>query len=438
MAQPPGTFPVNETTEAIAFLREIDARLAPNPAARNEFYALVTNFGKGVVTDARAVAARAEELLQGHPDLIARFQQFVDPERRARQLLEQVKRTNMEVYNHLLATLFRVDEEKGLDAHAVYQLLGQVFGSEHDGLLRSFAEFLPSKYDPPPPCAVAEREQQRPARKRKPVNYGGADAAESSRARRPKKPRVDDGTTPNVNPAPYDGAGGSSRPSRDRKPRADDSPTPKRNTGYYAGAGASGSSRPRRDKKPRAVDGEKRRGPLGAAANGATARDDGDDEVRRFRAAWEFETGYSKLVATMARAEKLQRSRARGGEGGHGRRGGRASLEELFPSRECREYLAEMYHDQWQRMRRMLQDGDYVDAALEIVVRSLREKEAAAVEESRKRQDPARTAPRLEELVQGRVREQREKRGAGSHGASASAVNRTRRRPGNSQKSSST
>ncbi|KAL6911521.1 hypothetical protein ACP4OV_000326 [Aristida adscensionis] len=448
MEPPPETFPVEEATEAINFLLEVNARFAENPAVRDEFYALVTDFGKGVITDARAVVARADELLHGHPELAARFRCFVDPEQEARQFLEEVKRTDKEMFDSVLATLLHVDEEKGLDAHAVYELSKPAFAA-HGDLLRRFAGFLPSEYVAPPPCATAEREQQqRSARKRKPVAtyYDGADAAESGEARKPKKLRVGDGFAPKPNPISYDDAGeaGSSKANKGKKPRVvDDGPAPKQDgdPASHVDAGVAGSSRPRRDRKPRADDGKNQRAPLAAAA---AVVHDGTDEVRRFRKAWEFETGYSKLVATMARAEELRRSRAHGGSGRGGRRGGSRAVEELFPSRECGEYLAEMYgNDAWGFIRTLLEDGDCTDVALKTIVKSLREKEAAAVDEARRLRDPTRAGWILDELVRGRVRDERQKRAAEGQGASVteqrrSPANRMHRRQGGSRNSSGT
>ncbi|XP_062217832.1 uncharacterized protein LOC133918098 [Phragmites australis] len=440
MAQPPDLYPMKGITEAISILEEINAHFASNPVVGEEFFALVTD-ANGAIDDGRAVVARAKKLLRGNSKLFARFQGFLDPGHqielpnndvsiprprrrrdnshpavgasgradpragrngrdgidtvkhvdeeiydgsldeakdkqflegakhadediydellvKAKQFLERAKHLDMEMYNGLLAEILHVGTERGLNAHQVYRRFKQLLGSAHGDLLCDFVGFLPSKYDPQPRCAKEELEDQPPTPKRKHASYAGVDAAESS------------------------------RPSRDKKPRVDDSTTAKRNPSSYADAGAAGSSRPSGGKKHCADD---------------------EEEVQRFREAWEFETGYSKLVATMTRAELLQRESTHGASGSGGQ--GRASVEELFPSGETQEYLAKMYHDEWDHLRKVLEDADYVSFALKIILDRLREKEAAAVEEARSRRDPTRAAEKLDELVQDKVREERERRG---------------------------
>lgn len=134
----------------------------------------------------------------------------------------------------------------------------------------------------------------------------------------------------------------------------------------------------------------------GAAAAAGPERD--DDEVRRFRQEWEFQTYYSKLVATSDRVTKLlRRARTRTtahGDGG----GGDRSLEALFPLPECREFLHNFYGVRWGEMRAALERGESRVPALEVIQRRLKTKEEeAVVEESRKRwrHDPVRVAQRF-------------------------------------------
>jgi hypothetical protein len=82
-----------------------------------------------------------------------------------------------------------------------------------------------------------------------------------------------------------------------------------------------------------------------------------------YRKAWEFETGYSKLVATMVRVEELQRPRAHGAASQPPGRS-EVSLDTPFPSHECREFLAEIYHEAWGAMRSALEDDACIVSAL--------------------------------------------------------------------------
>ncbi|CAL5019652.1 unnamed protein product [Urochloa decumbens] len=374
--QPPERYPVEEVTATVDVLSEIHDRLAYNHVNREAFSTLLTDFANGAITDARHVLARAEQLFQGHPHLVALFYGLVDPARQAARFLERVEKAmGREGYDRFLAELYNVDAERSLDAHQVYEAFRELFGKEHDDLLWGFVHFLPSK-------------------------YGG------SRADAP----------------------GRSRPSRAKKPRVDDAAA-----ACYADAAADGSSRA---KKPRAGNGKSRRAPTGGAMKGsvrvapapAAARKAGAKaeaaareaeakaaEVRRFRKSWEFETYCSELDAAMTRAVVLHGERAHGGASGPavGRRRAAASLEEMFPRPESRAHLAKMYGGSWGNMRERLEHGGSRTAfALEAIVERLQRKYAEAVEEARRRRDPARVAQRLAELVRDRVHEERERQGA--------------------------
>ncbi|GJM86907.1 hypothetical protein PR202_ga02807 [Eleusine coracana subsp. coracana] len=291
------------------------------------------------------------------------------------------------IFDDFNANLRRLDA----DAHAVYARFRRVFGSANEDLLRGFAlVFLPTKFDLVR-CAEAEQADRRPELKRQ---RAGADpdvgAAERSTA---KKPGLDDGHTP----ARYTkascnaGAGviwSSRRLNIAKKPRAHDDPE--------ATCKPSPSSRP---KNPRTNNGENGHAALnGATGRGAAAaQDDQNGEVLRLRKAWEFETGYSKLVATTACVEKeLRRDGARGD-----------LMEKLFPSRECREFLAKMYGDAWGTVRTMLEHDEYIGSALKVILDSL-----TAMEAARRWGNPARAKPRLNDIVQDTAREERARRGA--------------------------
>ncbi|CAD6249416.1 unnamed protein product [Miscanthus lutarioriparius] len=456
MAQPPETFPPQGITDdLIDFLQEIHDHLAYDPGNRDALFALFADFGKPEIIDDERVSARAVHLLRGHPHLVARFYALVDPVRQGLHLLKRAEKAlGPANYDLFIAKLYSVDLEQSLDAHRVYQEFKELLGKKHDDLLRGLAGFLPTKYGLPPPSrasAKAEQEELRPRPERKHPSYAGADAPESSRPSRAKKPRVVDvGPTPAPACFADTGAAGSSRPSRARRPRmyehehdgswperkpaacavsvADDGKSSRPNRAKiprmyeyeYDGslqerkpalcavsvAHDGKSSRPSRAKKPRADDSMSRHALIGGEAGGsvrvaaapAPAPDAIVREVKRFREAWEFETGYSLLDATLKRAEEVKDERER-------LNGARASLVELFPRPEIRGYLAKMYHVRWNHMRQLLEHGgDHTAFALEAIVDRLRTKDAEAVDEARRRQDPARAAQRLQELAQGRVR----------------------------------
>ncbi|KAJ1281131.1 hypothetical protein BS78_04G285100 [Paspalum vaginatum] len=456
-ARPTGTYPRQEVSDAVDFLKEI--RYSLSPVKKDAFFNLFAGFVNGATTDVQHVVARAEKLLEGHPRLIAQFYALVDPEHHATRFLERVKSSlSQQDYDQFLAKLHYVDEERNLDAHHVYESFKPLFANKHDDLLQGLAEFLPAKYGPPPPHAGADApESGRPRRAKKPrvdgdgltldpVCYAAdAGAAGSSRPRRAHKPRIDaddeptpkpagcaadgagaaggsrpsrakkprvDGDEPAPKPACYAaddaGAAGRSRPSRAKKPRFDgDAPTPKPACYADDDTGAAGRSRPSRAKKPH-VDGDaptpKRAGYVAAAPDPkhrATEPDDEVREVKRFRKAWEFETRYSVLVQTLRRAMRLQRKKSRG------------SLEELFPRRESREYLAKLYDHRWEEMQERLtkDNGTHTNRALRAIAERLEREEEARVDEARRRRDPIRAAQRLHDLVRDIVREEREREG---------------------------
>lgn len=416
MAQPPETFPPQEITDDVLdFLQEIHDGLACDPENRDALLALFTDSGDTEITDVQHVLDGAEHLLRGHPHLVAQFYCLVDP---VRQGLEFLKRAEKALgpanYDRFVAKLYSVGEERSLDAHEVYREFKELLGGEHDDLLRGLAGFLPTKYGPPPPRASAKKERKehprRPERKHSP--YAAADAPESSRA---KKPRVVDvGPTPEPACFADTGAAGSSRARRPRMYEYEyDGSLLERKPASCAGAVADDdgkSSRPSRAKKPRADDSMSRHAPIGGAVGGAVhvaaapAPDANAIEVQRFREAWEFETGYSLLDATLKRAVEVKRERRQGLNGAG------ASLDELFPMPESRGYLAKMYQDRWNHMRQLLEHGgDRTAFAMEAIVIRLRMKDAEAVDEARRRQDPSREAQRLQELAWDRVRLERER-----------------------------
>ncbi|RLM98938.1 hypothetical protein C2845_PM06G30780 [Panicum miliaceum] len=215
---------------------------------------------------------------------------------------------------------------------------------------------------------------------------------------------------------------------RTKKPRADDDGHRRHGVSHGEPPGSGAAARVLDagvhghgdKKKPR------RRAPNGGEGSSAAAAlpppgpepSPGDDAlVRQFRVMRVFNTLYSTLVDTMARAEALL----------HGAAGGiPTSVEELFPRRESREFLSEYYGDDWGVMRVLLEGVESTRPALEAVLESLKRKEEEAVAEEvreRRRQDTERAAERLSGLVTGRVHhEEHRRQDAADGGASGQST----------------
>ncbi|XP_062202051.1 uncharacterized protein LOC133904586 [Phragmites australis] len=466
--QPPGeatTYTVKEITEAVAFLQKIGACFKTNPHVRDEFFTLITGLGEGG-GDARTVAARASELLGDQPDLLAEFRAFLPgaevsnedvaaartrrssramernsrcrpvvptaepnvgagagdaqgygllPERereggrraaagvcgaggdahedpRLREAVEFLRwvleHAGTEVYSKSLKVVFDAGDDNSMDANVIYERAREAFGPAYGHLLRGFCGYLPGR---------AEWEEQE-ARRQAPKRKHATDADTPSRAA--KTPSADDGSSRHALHIGECSGGGAAWRGHDdydvppyrpaKKPRADDY---NRRISHRVGEGSSTGATAR---------GQCRRystGECSSAGAAARARGPDDDEFLRFRAAWKFETDYSILVATMARAEQLLQEPA-----------DEASLEELFPSRECQEFLERFYGEEWWGFRKALENGNRTGPALEVVLRRLRRKEEDAIEDARGRQDPARAAVRLNELVTERLDKERHRR----------------------------
>ncbi|KAL6623620.1 hypothetical protein ACP70R_033499 [Stipagrostis hirtigluma subsp. patula] len=320
------------------------------------------------------------------------------------------KRAGDAAYASFIAVVRAAGGDRSMDANAIYDGAREALGAAHGDLLGVFAAvYLPGRAE------WEEQEARRLAPKRKHAasSFAGAvDDDTRSRAAKNRKPLAGDG---NRRPALHDGessGGGTStrlhhhegldfswrpqtagknikvqfsRQLEDGCNFADDhkvfpikAKNGRANGGHRrfvtisVGNEATGSKAEARGKD--GGDGGRRHGekkPCRRATNGegsgkavaAAAQGEGHGEVLRFRRMWEFETSYSKLVATMARAEELLHG---GGAHAHG---ARASMEELFPSRECREFLEFVYgEEEWRHMRRALERAG---VALETVLQRL-------------------------------------------------------------------
>ncbi|XBI48695.1 uncharacterized protein LOC119321322 [Triticum dicoccoides] len=380
------SFPQPAVYDALSLLEQVKACFAPDPDLTAEFLDLFARFSRGEIVDIPAVVARAYALLQGHPDLIQRFDTYNpflrrpaqheaepvrdDPPKRpkrerrhpaaaasvdadcagAMRFLERVKLADAGFYDRVLALLFHVRSEVKLDANQIYDRAREIFGPAHSRLLRGFTEYLPTGRDflrRRAPKKEPPEEHRAPAPKRKAPAAGTAMIRVDVAGK--KKPRVDERKTTNQRASP-------------------------------------------------AVDAPK-----------------SGDKFSKFREAWEFETTYTKLVVTMRRTKKAlqelkpkKKSREEAepakeppeeikpSPGHHVRP---RTFEELYPSRECREVLQEMYGDMLVPMREALEDGARTELALKTIKRRLKKLEEVAVKITRERRDPARVERRMAELV---------------------------------------
>ncbi|XP_044953989.1 uncharacterized protein LOC123404129 [Hordeum vulgare subsp. vulgare] len=366
--------PFPEFNAALILLRQVKASF--DLAVYDEFLDLLGSFYRGERSDSRAVHARLFAIIESHPDLARRLGAFLrdpfqheavpvrdDPPKRpkrerrhppaasvdpdcagAMRFLERVKQADAGLYDRVLALLFHVGTEVTLDANQIYDEAREIFGSAHRHLLRGFTEYLPTGRD-----FLRRRPKKEPPEQR--------------RAPAPKR----------KGPAaaiPDDAAGKKKRKTTSRRA------------------------------SPAAVDASK-----------------GDDKFAKFREAWEFETAYTNLVVTMRRTKKAleelkpkpkkkSREEAEPPEevkpsAGHHVRP--RTFEELYPGRECREVLQEMYGDKLEPMREALEDGARTELALRTIQRRLKKLEQVAVQMTRERRDPARVEGRMYKLAVDRV-----------------------------------
>ncbi|KAK3139977.1 hypothetical protein QOZ80_5AG0393570 [Eleusine coracana subsp. coracana] len=144
-----------------------------------------------------------------------------------------------------------------------------------------------------------------------------------------------------------------------------------------------------------------------ARSKAATGSSNGDG----FRALWEFETGYSILVATMARTEEMMELHAPPTSHNDEEDGAYSlDLEKLYPSPDSRKFLERLYGTRWCKMRKGLEDSRFAGRALRVVMDSLRWMEERAVKDAREWRDRTRAAERLNQLVAARVHEEQRRR----------------------------
>lgn len=418
---PPGeaaTYPAREIANIVAFLDNLTNAFESDPGARDEFFALVTAFGSGHGGTAAAVVARATDILAARPALLAQFSACLsgtqdealsvarprrsnrstsvvtmvpaddddpdevddanekrerEPSRRANKhaaaaemkeekhnprlaeaidFLTRVKRVaGDEAHWRFLGVVFDAQADRDMDAAAIYDAVREAFGPAHRRLLRRFAAtFLPGEAE------WMEQQERRHERKRR-RNAAGGDHAQSMN-------------------------------------------TAKKHDGDHALREAS-----------RVPDAATRRATTNVDNGGVGSRTvAAPAAVDRFRALWEFATGYSVLLVTMARVEELIELHDLPYDEDNGGGAYSLDLEKLFPSRDSRLFLERMYGSRWRKIRMGFEDGGLAGWVLRVVLDSLRWAEERAVEDARERRDKVRAAEELNNLLTKMVNDE-ERRG---------------------------
>ncbi|KAM0867351.1 hypothetical protein ACQ4PT_042050 [Festuca glaucescens] len=265
------------------------------------------------------------------------------------------------VYEDFLRLLQGFSTGRSSDPNAVknsaYALL-----RGHPDLIRRLDVFFPDEHAPGP--ARQDPAPTRPKRERRPSMTPGGSSIRDVLRRRSHGRKSIVVRRPSGSPPP------SSRPdnpSSAKRPRAEDRRTTSR-----------------RANSPAVVD---------AAATKTP-----------FRESWEFETTYSKLVATDRRINELLEQYETPEEAPPPP--WPARVRELFPDPECREVLREMYHQMLGPIRAALEDGARTELALKTIKRRLGMLGQLAVKSAMERRDPAR--------VEGQDAQARRRSGAGS------------------------
>ncbi|XBI22247.1 hypothetical protein VPH35_063283 [Triticum aestivum] len=359
MAQLPGSFPRPEVNDALHLVGQVKESLASDLAVYDEFLDLLGSFYRGeIAADSRAVLARLFAFLDGHPDLAQTLRAFLrrpfqhhadepvlreeDPPKRPKR-----ERRHPHPVDADCAEAMRfLERVKRADAGLYDRVLALLFHVRAEVKLDANQIYDEARRI----FGSAHGDLLRGFMEYLPT---GRDFL---RRRLPKK----------------------EPPEEHRAP----APAPKRK----APAAAIPAYAVGKKKKPR-VDERKTTNRRASAAE-----------------AWEFETAYTKLVVTLRRTKKaLEELKPKPGNKSseeaeppeevkpslcHRMRP--RTFEELYPGRECREVLQEMYGDMLGPMREALEDGVRTELALKTIKRRLKKLEQLAVQMARERRDPAR------------------------------------------------
>ncbi|XP_051190969.1 uncharacterized protein [Lolium perenne] len=369
---------------AKSFFQHVKA--ASDPAVYVELLRLLRGLSTGETADRRGVADKACALLRGHPDLVRRFHAFLPdehapeparednatavaapPTRPKRERRPTAAAVNDDAdFGRALMFLERVKKQAGPLYERLLALLFQVGSDETlDGnqIYRRAREVFGSAHA----ALLREFTEYLPT--------GG----DFLRRRAKKEPPL---------------------------PLEHRAPAPKRK------AAAADDKPPIAAKRPRA---EGRKTTNSRRASSPAVVDARKSSVSRDREAWEFETTYTKLVATIRRTEELLKQYEPPEDEDEDAppppppRGGR-SYEDLFPDRECQEVLREMYHDMLDPIQEALEDGARTEMALRTIKRRLGMLEQVAVKIAMERRDRARVEARMCKLAVDRVLRLRKER----------------------------
>ncbi|XP_051196629.1 uncharacterized protein [Lolium perenne] len=412
MAQRPVTIPESDQITALSFLKLVRVQLASSsPAVYEEFLSLLLSFGVGTGPSPDAVKDRAYALLRGHPDLVRGLAVFLPGEdapgparedpaptrpRRdrcptpavvddVRRFLRQVKSRKPEAYDSLLELIFDAGHAK--DLNQIYRRALEIFGHPRSYFLSEFVKYLPV----PTELERASLPRRRANKETRPELEHRAHAPkrkepwpEEHRAHAPKRKE----------PWPEEHRAQAAPKRKEPWPeehRAQAAPK-RKGTAATVVAADYPSSAP---KRPRSED---RR----TTSRRANSPADADASKTPFRESWEFETTYTKLVATVTRTEELLEQYEKPETAPPPR--GRREFEELFPDPECLEVLQEMYQDMFDRIRAALEDGARTELALKTIRRRLEMLEQLAVRRAMECRDPARVEGRMHKLAVDRVK----------------------------------
>ncbi|KAK1619994.1 hypothetical protein QYE76_025511 [Lolium multiflorum] len=395
MAQRPVTIPESDQITALSFLKLVRVQLASSsPAVYEEFLSLLLSFGVGTGPSPDAVKDRAYALLRGHPDLVRGLAVFLPGEdapgparedpaptrpRRercptpavvddVRRFLRQVKSRKPEAYDSLLELIFDAGHAK--DLNQIYRRALEIFGHPRSYFLSEFVKYLPL----PTELERASLPRRRATTEPRP---------EEHRAHAPKRKE------------PWPEEHRAHAPKRKEPwPEEHRAQAPKRKAAATVVAADCPGAAKRARSEDRRTTTTSRRANSPAVADAAAKTP--------FRESWEFETTYTKLVATVTRTEELLEQYEKPETAPPPR--GRREFDELFPDPECLEVLREMYQDMFDRIRAALEDGARTELALKTVRRRLEMLEQLAVRRAMECRDPARVEGRMHKLAVDRVK----------------------------------
>ncbi|XP_010236902.1 uncharacterized protein LOC104584320 [Brachypodium distachyon] len=369
-------YPISAVNASLTFLNDVKARCASTPSVRDELLALLKDFKDLEIVAAQAAArpaflARVQALLGGQPDLFASFESLFRnppaareaPPRRRSSRPERRRTTAVAVDPEQARALAFLERLKRADAR----------------LYREFIVLL-KEVDEVPTLDAHEI-------------YGQAVAVFCARDRGGEFHRGFAEFLPTERDLP--GYRVKREPEYSQPRRA-----PKRKAAAVVEASA---------KKPRAD--EPRNNANNRRASASPVNDGGEKTKKAltpFREACLFEARYTRLARTMARIKVLlEREALELPTPEHPRH----DINALFPDRECREALQEMYHGAyWAPMQDALENKARTGPALLRILRRLMEKERVAVRVAMERRDPERVRGRMAKLAPERVRCIREKR----------------------------